>query len=271
MTRFSPVFALIAAPLALLVATAVLQAQPPAPAGAAFDSYVARLESQLEHQRQSGSMDLAGINPDSLRRGDLVIEKRTPASEADPPGAMLHDWRGTAFAPGATAADFERLMRNFNGYVQVYSPQVVRSAVLARQGDHYQVKMRLRQKHVITVVLDTTCDVTFGREGGQRGYSISRSTHIAEIDAPGTARERSLPDAEGHGFLWRLDTWWTYEEHDGGLYLQIESVSLTRAIPPGLGWAVRPFVESVPRESLEFTLRRTCDALRNQAAERRTQ
>jgi hypothetical protein len=46
------------------------------------------------------------------------------------------------------------------------------------------------------------------------------------------------------------------------LYMQIESVTLTRAIPTGLGWAIGPFVNSVPRESLEFTLRKTSDAIR---------
>jgi hypothetical protein len=44
--------------------------------------------------------------------------------------------------------------------------------------------------------------------------------------------------------------------------MQIETVSLSRSIPDGLGWAIKPFVESVPRESLEFTLRATCNALR---------
>jgi len=71
-----------------------------------------------------------------------------------------------------------------------------------------------------------------------------------------------LSAAEEHGFLWRLNTYWSYEERDGGLYMQIESVSLTRSIPTGLGWAVGPFVESVPRDSLEFTLRAVCDALK---------
>jgi len=44
--------------------------------------------------------------------------------------------------------------------------------------------------------------------------------------------------------------------------MQIESVSLTRSIPRGLGWAVGPFVESVPRESVEFTLRAVVKALK---------
>jgi hypothetical protein len=122
--------------------------------------------------------------------------------------------------------------------------------------------MRVRQRHVIEVVMDTEYAVEFERAGVGRGWSASRSTRIAEVEGAGTRGERVLSAEEEHGFLWRQNTYWSYEERDGGLYMQVESVSLTRAIPVGLGWAVRPFVESVPRESLEFTLRAVCGALR---------
>ena len=196
-----------------------------------------------------------------LRQGELIIEQLTPSTGAGLPGAMLHDWRGTAFVPGGKAADFERLMKDFNTYPQHYSPQVMQAKILSQRGDHFQASMRVRQKHVITVVMDTVYDITFGRLDAQHGYSISRSTEIDEIDSPGTQSERTLKSSEEHGFLWRLNTYWSYQERDGGLYVQIESVSLTRSIPTGLGWIVGPFVKSVPRESLEFTLRSTCNAL----------
>jgi hypothetical protein len=175
---------------------------------------------------------------------------------------MLHHWRGAAFAPGATAADFERLMKDFNAYPEHFSPQVLQAKVLTQQGDRFQAVMRVRQRHVLTVVMDTAYDIAFGRLDTRRGYSISRSTRISEIDSPGTAAERALSSSEEHGFLWRMNTYWSYEERNGGLYMQVEAVSLTRAIPTGLGWAIGPFVESVPRESLEFTLRAACNALR---------
>jgi len=121
--------------------------------------------------------------------------------------------------------------------------------------------MRIRQKHVITVVMDSTYDVTFGQLDGRHGYSISRSTRIDEIASPGTRAEHALSASEEHGFLWRLNTYWSYEERDGGLYLQVEAISLTRSIPSGLGWVVGPYVESIPRESLEFTLNSARQAL----------
>jgi hypothetical protein len=104
--------------------------------------------------------------------------------------------------------------------------------------------------------------VQFGRLDAQDGWSASQSVRIAEVDDAGTSWERVRSPREEHGFLWRMNTYWSWEERDGGLYLQVESVSLTRGIPVGLGWVVRPFVESIPRESLEFTLKAACGALR---------
>ena len=242
--------------------------EEPAPAAvAAFNSYIGGVESRLaqQHRSQIGFLASADSDPERemrLRRGELIIEHLAPSLDADFPGALLHHWRGTAFVPGAKAADFERLMKDFSTYPQHFSPQVIQAKVLAQQGDRLQAIMRVRQKHVITVVLDTTYDITYGRLDTQHGYSISRSTQISEIGSPGTAEEHVLSASQEHGFLWRLNTYWSYEERDGGLYMQIESVSLTRSIPLGLGWVIGPFVESIPRESLEFTLRSACNALR---------
>jgi hypothetical protein len=259
-------FAVVCGLLGLVAAPARIGAEAAPAAVAAFNSYIGTVESRLtqQHRQQSGFLALLTPAQDlelRLRRGELIVERITP-SATDMPGAMLYHWRGTAFAAGAKAADFERLMKNFNAYPRHYAPQVMQAKVLAQDGDHFQASMRVRQKHVITVVMDTDYDVVFGRLDARHGYSISRSTRIAEVDAPGTNRERTLGPGEEHGFLWRLNTYWSCEERDGGLYMQIESVSLTRSIPTGLGWAVGPFVESVPRESLEFTLRSTREALR---------
>ena len=251
--------------LALVGAPARTSAEAPAAAVLAFNTYVGGVEARLSRQHVSQSGFIAPVSPQDqvrLRRGELIVEKLTPSTGADLSGAMLHHWRGTAFVAGANAADFERLMRNFNAYPQRFSPQVVSATVLAQQGDRFQTTMRVRQRHVITVVMDTSYDVIFGRLDPRHGYSISRSTKISEIDSPGTRGERSLTSKEEHGFLWRLTTYWSYEERDGGVVKQIESFSLTRSIPTGLGWAVGPFVESVPRESLEFTLRSVSNALR---------
>jgi hypothetical protein len=267
--RFAPSkkLSLVCGLLFFLDAPRTLLAEPTPAATAAFNRYSHAVESRLVQQHRSPNAFIIFSATDRLeeesrlRHGAVVIERLSPHSDAAFSGALLHHWRGTAFAPGATAADFERLMQQFNAYPQHFAPQVVKARVLSAQGDHMQAWMRVRQHHVITVVMDTTYDVTFGQLDVRHGYSLSQSTHIAEIDGAGTASEHALSAADEHGFLWRLNTYWSYEERDRGLYLQIESVSLTRAIPSALGWAVRPYVESIPRESMEFTLRSACKAL----------
>jgi hypothetical protein len=255
----------------LFVVAIPLVAEAPAAAASAFNAYVNAIESRLaqQHRSQNGFIASIGLDSESdkrLRKGALIIEELTPPDAGDFSGAMLHHWRGTAFAPRATAADFERVMEDFNTYPQRFSPEVVQAKVVKRQDDHgqdqFRVSMRMRQKHVITVVMDATFDIHFVKLDAQHGYSISRSTEIAEIDSPGSSSERKLNSEQEHGFLWRMNSYWSYEERDGGLYLQIESVTLSRSIPVGLAWAIRPFVETVPRESLEFTLRSACNGLR---------
>jgi hypothetical protein len=246
----------------------LLMGEPTPIAVSAFNSYTRAVESRLAQQHRSPNAFLAPTTSDPtsaatrLLRGEQIIERLTPSAGADLSGALVHHWRGTAFAPGAKAADFERLMRDFDSYPQYFSPQVLQARVLTQGKDRMQAWMRVRQRHVITVVIDTAYDITFGRLDVQHVYSTSQSTRIAEIDSPGTGAERALGAEEEHGFLWRLNTYWSCEERNGGLYLQIEAVSLTRSLPRGLGWAIRPYVESIPRESLEFTLRSGRKALR---------
>jgi hypothetical protein len=153
-------------------------------------------------------------------------------------------------------------MRDFESYPLHFSPQVLEAKTIARDGDHLQAWMRMRQRHVITVVMDSRYDITYGHMDARHGYSLSRSTEMDEIERAGTPKERRLSGDEEHGFLWRLNTYWSFEERDGGLYLQVEVVSLTRSVPRGLGWVIGPYVESVPRESLEFTLRSAVGSLR---------
>jgi hypothetical protein len=251
--------------LSLLIPARIV-GEPTFTAISSFNSYVSAVEVRLDQQH--GSEDTfftlaapASLTEQRLRQHELVIEQLTPPTGVDFSGALMHHWRGTAFVPGAKAADLEHLLRDFNAYPQHFSPQVLEARILTQQGDHVQVFMRVRQKHVITVVMDTTYDIAFGGLSARHGYSTSRSTSISEIEATGTDRERALNSNEEHGFLWRLNTYWSYEERNGGLYLQIESISLSRCIPMGLGWALRPYVESVPRESLEFTLRSARNAI----------
>jgi hypothetical protein len=90
----------------------------------------------------------------------------------------------------------------------------------------------------------------------------SYTTRIAEVENAGSHKERVLPPDTGHGFLWRLFSYWRFEERDGGVYIECRGISLTRDVPFGLGWAIEPIIQKLPQESLIKTLEATRTALR---------
>jgi hypothetical protein len=240
--------------LLLLLGATRLCSQTPA-AVAAFDTYTAQVESRLANQHRTPDAFLAlnSTNRARLRAGTPLIENLTPPTQRS--DVLIHHWRATAFIPSATPADFDRLLRDFSAYPQKFAPDIVSSTVLTRTPTDTLLRLRTRQHHFITVILDTTCDVSFAALDPAHHYSISRSTRIDEITPGGD-----------NGFLYRLNTYWAWEQRDGGLYIQLESLSLTRSIPHGLAWAVRPYLESIPRDSLIFTLTSARNALRSNAS-----
>jgi hypothetical protein len=70
-----------------------------------------------------------------------------------------------------------------------------------------------------------------------------------------------MQPGQDHGFLWRLNSYWRFEERAGGVYVECDAISLTRSVPVGLGWLVNPIVRTLPRESLENSLRTLRQAL----------
>jgi hypothetical protein len=99
-----------------------------------------------------------------------------------------------------------------------------------------------------------------------RWFSRSYTTKIAEVDNPGEPDERQLPPGNDHGFLWRLYSYWNFQERDGGVYVECQALSLTRNVPTGLGWLIEPIIRQLPRESLANTLRATREAVLSRTA-----
>ena len=116
--------------------------------------------------------------------------------------------------------------------------------------------MRVRQKHVITVVMDTTYDIHFGQLDARRGWSTSRSTQIDEIDNAEMKNERVLSQADQHGFLWRLNTYWRWKQVGTQTYAECQVISLSRK--PVFGSTSH--VKARARDSLRSTLTATARA-----------
>jgi hypothetical protein len=236
---------------------------------AAFERYVSATESRIAGERQGPGRGIwldtlpadrrrAGL--DAVRRGELAIERLETTDRGrafDVPDGLVHHWLGLAFVPGASVDDALTLLQDYDRHAQIYAPAVAGSKILSREGDVFRVYLRFFMKKIITVVLNTEHEARFTRVSPGFAYSSIVSTRIAEVEGPGSPGEREKPVGNDGGYLWRLNTYWTFVERDGGVYVQCESVSLTRGIPAGFGWLIGPFVTSIPRESLAFTLETT--------------
>jgi hypothetical protein len=245
-----------------LVATPAQSAELQPRTVAAFDHYVRATEAQSDGPgpflRVDGLPD-AGRRAElaALRLGELSIDRLTTREAGKPidvPGGLIHHWIGAVFVPGTTLDQAVGLMQDYDHHAEIFRPAIARSKLVRRDGDVFTMYLRFYMKKVITVVVNTDNEARFTRPAPDRVQSRIYSLRVAEVEEPGTPQEREMPIGSDRGFLWRLYTYWRFLERDGGTYVQCEAISLTRGIPLGFGWLIGPFVTSIPRESLAFTL-----------------
>ena len=222
----------------------------------AFDRYIRQTEQRLDERK---TFLWADESPDRARRikaGEVVVEPTGAKPEIAVPNGLIHDWTGSVFLPGVSLERTLALVRDYDRHKQYYKPEVVDSRVLSHEGNDYRIYLRLLKKQILTVVLDTEHEVHYTQVDAKRWRSNSRTTKIAEVD-----NGRPLAPGTGHGFLWRLNSYWRFEERDGGTWMECQAVSLTRDIPTGLGWLIDPIIRKLPKESLANTLKETRTAL----------
>ena len=212
-----------------------------------FEDYQKAAEARMDW-----SARFTGAKP-----GTVTVTPSGREGSVEVKDGMIHDWASATVAPGVTVDQVLRVLQNYDDYKNVYAPEVTESKLLSRLGNHWRPYLRIVKKKGLTVVLNSEYEVEYKALGGGRWAVVSRSTKIAELDG-----DKELPPGDGQGFLWRLNAYWSIEPRPEGVYLECRTISLSRDIPTGLGWAVRPIVSSLPRESLRATLEATVRALR---------
>jgi len=239
---------------------------------AAFDHYVELSEQRMAGEVRSGPfLRIDGLpqrDRDAalaqMKNGEVVVERVETLDQGRriaAPSGLIHHWIGTVFIPGATLAQTVTFLQDYDDRFKFYAPAVERSRLIQRNGDNFQMYMRLRDKKIITIVLDTDYDITYTSIGPDRTACRSVTTRVAQVENDGQKDEFDKPVGNDSGFMWRLNTYWRMEQRDGGTYVQLEAISLSRDIPAALAWLIGPFVKSFPKHSLEFTLGRTREAL----------
>lgn len=233
----------------------------------AWDEYKRLTEARIQRELESSDgllvrdfleeRDRSDIRS-SLASGDIFVKKLTTSNEEGGkikiPKGLVHHWYGILFLPGteldavlAWSQDYDNRQNEFEN--------VEESRLLSRRGDVFEIFLRLRQEKMIKVHYNTEHRVIYRRIDEDAATSRSESTRIAELKDAGTDGERERPVGNDRGFLWRLASYWRFQQTSEGVVVECESISLSRTFPWPLRWFVRPLLDSVPRESLEAALR----------------
>ena len=238
---------------------------------AAFDHYVQLSEQRMSTELPGTFLRIDGLPADQrdagytrLRAGEVITDELQTLDTGKPipvPSGMIHHWCGLAFVKGATLRKTLAFLQDYDHQDKYYAPDVQRSKLLLHNGEDFKIFLRLRKHKVVTVLLNTEYDVKYTTLDPSRSTSRSLSTRIAEVEDADKPDGAEKPVGNDSGYLWRLYSYWHFYERDGGVYIQLEAISLTRNIPAGFGWLIGPFVTSIPKESLAFTLTHTRDAL----------
>jgi len=232
----------------------------------AWEAYVESANKEITQRLSAARTFLwADEEPNRLARiraGEIVVSPVGPEIPKRVPSGLIHHWIGAVFMSHVKLEDVLRVVRDYSRYKDVYKPAVADSKVITSGNEKDRFSMRLVNKSWIRI---TAYDIDFESYlvhlDDRHVYGVSRATRIQEIEAYGAAAQHTLNENEGSGIIWRLWSTSRYLERDGGVYIELEALALSRDIPRSLRWLVEPIVRHVSRVSLSTSLRQTQKAV----------
>lgn len=156
------------------------------------------------------------------------------------PSGTIHEWRGAVLVPSLTVEQLVHALETPG--LPPPSDDVLDARVLAKDGSHLQVYLKILRSAIISVTYDTVHDVVFTRHTPALATSRSVATVI---------RENGDDD---HGFLWRLNSYWRYEQRGHDVMVTLVSLSLSRTVPAIVRPVASPIIDGIARESVTRTL-----------------
>jgi hypothetical protein len=232
----------------------------------AWDQYVQAVSVGLQDRARSGGSFLwADEEPERIarvRRGEIVVAPAPGPSPRKVSGGLIHHWIAAAFVPNVRLDDVLDVTEDYDRYREFYGPSVVASKTVARIEANDYFSMQLMNKaFFLKTMLDADYHAINVRLDDRRFYSVLRSTRVQEIDGYGRPDQHPLPEGQGGGYVWKLFSIGRLAERDGGVYIELEAVALSRDIPAALRLVVDPIVRTVSRNALFISLKQTEEAV----------
>ena len=229
----------------------------------AWDNYVQAACSRAEARSGESFLRISDFpaRRHDVQAGEIVVWREATGHQTVAHG-LIHHWMGAVFVPKAAMADVLSVIRDYDRYPEIYKPAVMEAKGVGAAGNDDRFSMLLVQKVLfVKAAMQGEYETRYVQIDPKRWYSISQSTRLQAIEKFGEPEMRVLPVDQGPGYLWRLYSFTRFEESDGGVYIEIEALGLSRDVPMMLRWLVDPVVEHVPRNSLYGTLEETREAV----------
>jgi len=231
---------------------------------AAWNAYVAateaRIARELGEDRRFLVQDFEPASDRARARllgGDVLVSEMSAedarGEEIAVPSGMIHHWRGAIFVPGLSLDTLLARLQNPRTEGP-HQEDVLAVRILEKEPDHLRLFIKMTRTKIGTVTYNSEHDLRYVRHTPTRASSRSETTKIAELEDAGTPNEREKPVGQDRGFLWKLNSYWRYEEVPGGVIVECESLSLSRDIPWGIKQLVSPIVNRIARQSMGRTL-----------------
>jgi hypothetical protein len=190
----------------------------------------------------------------ALRAGRVIAGPGRDDGIISVPGGLVHHWTGAAFIPGVSVQQVLNVSYAYADYPTIYKP-VLASKLVSREGDAFHVWLRIKEGVAgVSAVLDIWSKVQYLHPDARRAISLSEAESIREVRNAGRPDERHLPAGEDSGYLWRAHTFTEVTADDDGVYLNMQTLGLSRRFPRLLAWMIEPIARRLGRKSVEASL-----------------
>ena len=239
---------------------------------AAWDEYVQSVSATLQDRvRPGGSFLWTYEDPERIAKvhgGEVLVAPAPGPSPRKVRGGLIHHWIAAAFIPNVKVDDVLEVTEDYDRYQEFYRPSVIASKTVAREDSSDYFSMQLMNKaFFLKTMLDADYQSSNVRLDERRFYSVSRSTRVQEIQDYGRPSQHPIPEGQGGGYIWKVFGIGRLAQRDGGVYIEIEAVALSRDIPAALRFIVDPIVRSVSRSALLTSLTQTEEAVCGRSAD----
>jgi hypothetical protein len=232
----------------------------------AWDAYVCAAKTHME-KRASGRAPFLWVDEDQdlaqrVRAGEILVGPLDGDSPHTVPHGLIHDWIGAVFVPKARLDDAMSVLDDYERYPDFYRPMVAKARLLEQTPAHEKITLLMVGKaYSVTSAVETEDEIKMSRLGADRAYSLSTSVRVQAIADYGESSEHMLPEDDGPGYVWRTFSVTRLEQRDGGVYVEMEMIGMSRGIPLALRWLIQPLAERLPRNLLVLTLQDARDAV----------